>query len=557
MPEPTAAPTTKTVMSLPEALGQALELHRQGRLAEAENFYAAILRTKPDHFDALHMLGVIKGQQGNNEASAKLIREALQASPESPEAFYNLGIALANLGRHEEALASYDRALTIKPDYAEALRDRGIVLRLLNRHEEALANYDRALAIKPEHVEALNNRGNTLYALNRYEEALASYERALALKPDYADALNNRAAALQALNRYEEALASYDRALALKPDHAEALNNRGLALVALKRPDDALATFDQALSLKAEYAEALINRGAALQALKHYEQALADYDRALVIKPDNAEALRNRGIVLRVLNRPEEALGSFDRAFAIKPEYAAAVMNHLGVKVRLVCATRHNERDFFQRSALGRSLKTSCNGGPWLDLALSPENKKGLPAIYNSAIRESETRPAILVFLHDDIFLIDFFWADKIVLALNQFGIVGLAGNRRRVPKQPSWAFVDDKFTWDAVENLSGTVGHGSQFPCFIDRYGPAPSECKLLDGLFLAASSETLLANDLYFDERYDFHFYDLDFCREADRKGVKMGTFPISVIHESVGSLGGESWRSGYGRYLEKWGE
>ena len=419
------------------------------------------------------------------------------------------------------------------------------------------ASYDRALAIKPEHVEALNNRGNTLYALNRYEEALASYERALALKPDYADALNNRAAALQALNRYEEALASYDRALALKPDHAEALNNRGLALVALKRPDDALATFDQALSLKAEYAEALINRGAALQALKHYEQALADYDRALVIKPDNAEALRNRGIVLRVLNRPEEALGSFDRAFAIKPEYAAAVMNHLGVKVRLVCATRHNERDFFQRSALGRSLKTSCNGGPWLDLALSPENKKGLPAIYNSAIRESETRPAILVFLHDDIFLIDFFWADKIVLALNQFGIVGLAGNRRRVPKQPSWAFVDDKFTWDAVENLSGTVGHGSQFPCFIDRYGPAPSECKLLDGLFLAASSETLLANDLYFDERYDFHFYDLDFCREADRKGVKMGTFPISVIHESVGSLGGESWRSGYGRYLEKWGE
>ena len=185
MPEPTAAPATKTVMSLPEAVEQALELHRQGRLAEAENFYTAILRTKPDHFDALHMLGVIKGQQGNNEASATLIKEALRASPDSPEAFYNLGIALANLGRHEEALASYDRALALKPDYAEAHNNRGNMLFELKRHEEALASYDRALTIKPDYPDALNNHGNALQMLNRHEEAIRDFERLLSIDPNF------------------------------------------------------------------------------------------------------------------------------------------------------------------------------------------------------------------------------------------------------------------------------------------------------------------------------------------------------------------------------------
>ena len=319
MPEPTAAPTTKKVMSLPEAVGQAMELHRQGRLAEAENFYTAILRTKPDHFDALHMLGVIKGQQGNNEASAKLIREALQVSPESPEAFYNLGIALANLGRHEEALACYEQALTLKPDYAEAHNNRAKTLLQLKRHEEALASFDRALAIKPDYAEALRDRGIVLRLLNRHEDALASYDRALALKPDYAEALYNRANMLLELKRYDEALASYDRALAIKPDYAEVLNNRGNVLQALKRYDEALASYDRALAFKPNYADALCNRGRALEELKRHEEALASYDRVLALKPDHADALHNRGNALALLNRREEAIKDFERLLGIDP----------------------------------------------------------------------------------------------------------------------------------------------------------------------------------------------------------------------------------------------
>ena len=44
------------------AMQQALELHHAGRTAEAEQLYGLVLTARPDHFDALQMLGVIKMQ---------------------------------------------------------------------------------------------------------------------------------------------------------------------------------------------------------------------------------------------------------------------------------------------------------------------------------------------------------------------------------------------------------------------------------------------------------------------------------------------------------------
>ena len=32
-------------------------------------------------------------------------------------------------------------------------------------------------------------------------------------------------------------------------------------------------------------------------------------------------------------------------------------------------------------------------------------------------------------------------------------------------------------------------------------------------------------------------------------------MGTWPISVIHESGGNFGSEGWSQGYKKYIEKW--
>jgi GT2 family glycosyltransferase len=52
--------------------------------------------------------------------------------------------------------------------------------------------------------------------------------------------------------------------------------------------------------------------------------------------------------------------------------------------------------------------------------------------------------------------------------------------------------------------------------------------EVKLLDGVMMAIRSQNLIARDLRFDARFHFHFYDLDFCCQAEIKGIRMGTWP-----------------------------
>ncbi|MDR2186806.1 MAG: glycosyltransferase family protein [Azonexus sp.] len=226
--------------------------------------------------------------------------------------------------------------------------------------------------------------------------------------------------------------------------------------------------------------------------------------------------------------------------------------------IRLVCATRQPQENFAS-TALGRSL--ICYPGEfWPQLRLYCDNQRGLSKVYNEALREAADDPAILVFLHDDLYLCDFFWMARLRKGLQQFDIIGLAGNTRRQPGQPSWAYtaVTPDYQWDEARYLSGVVGGGNGFPNGrISFFGPSMQACKLLDGLFLAADSQTLNQAGVRFDEQFAFHFYDLDFCRQAELKGLVMGTWPISVMHESGGGFTSVAWRESYSKYLAKYGE
>jgi thioredoxin-like negative regulator of GroEL len=56
-----------------EALATALRHHQAGRLQEAEPIYQQILRAEPNHVDALHLLGVLAQQRGDNERAIECI----------------------------------------------------------------------------------------------------------------------------------------------------------------------------------------------------------------------------------------------------------------------------------------------------------------------------------------------------------------------------------------------------------------------------------------------------------------------------------------------------
>jgi GT2 family glycosyltransferase len=221
--------------------------------------------------------------------------------------------------------------------------------------------------------------------------------------------------------------------------------------------------------------------------------------------------------------------------------------------IEIVSATRFSESDFWKKSALGWSLRRLAR-----DTRLVPriayENHRGLPEVFNERIFADDDS-GILVFMHDDVWIDDFFLAHRVLEGLETYDVIGVAGNRRRVPKQPAWPFVDAALTWDALENLSGGVANGVNPFGVVSYFGSAPAECELLDGVLLAARRKTLRDNDVRFDPRFDFHFYDMDFCRRARERGLRLGTWPICLTHQSGGAFGAPRWREKYAAYLGKW--
>jgi protein O-GlcNAc transferase len=271
----------------PDLIGKAITLHQRGDLASAEQLYVQILTGNPHHFDALHMLGVIRIHQGRNTEAVELIGSALQKIQNDARAWSNYGVALNNLKAHEQALSSYEKAIALSRDFPEALNNHGNTLTELGRAAEAIKSYDRAIKARPDYAEAYFNRGNAYLAVHNHQRAIADFDKALATTPARAEIWNNRGNALGDLNRWEEALKSYDKALALRPDYADALNNRGHLLFKLQRLDDALANYNKALFFQPDHLEALNNRGNALKDLRRNEEAIVDFEKVLALVPDH------------------------------------------------------------------------------------------------------------------------------------------------------------------------------------------------------------------------------------------------------------------------------
>lgn len=221
-------------------------------------------------------------------------------------------------------------------------------------------------------------------------------------------------------------------------------------------------------------------------------------------------------------------------------------------KIEVVSATRLSEHDFWEKSPLGLSL---CSFGhdPCMVSRISFENKRGLSEVYNESIQAPDEHD-ILLFVHDDIWLHDYFLADRLFDSLQDFDIVGLAGSRRKLAHQVTWFSSGDNFIPD-LQYLSGVVGHGQGIFDGAKYFGPVPAECELLDGAFLAAKKKTLFDKRVFFDPQFDFHFYDMDFCRTARLKHLTLGTSRISVTHQSIGNFDSLGWRYNCRLYLDKW--
>jgi tetratricopeptide (TPR) repeat protein len=222
-----------------------------GRWAEARQCCEAVLQSEPGHADALHLLGVLQLDQGENEAAIVTLETAAARLPGHAQVLYHLGNALLAAERPADAEARYRAALALAPDYQDARNNLGNALMARGRPESAEACFREVVSARPNFPPALFNLGNALAATDQPDEAMVAYRAALAGEarspdpPRFAQVWQSLGSAMMALARPADALDCYEEALARRPDDLLASWNKGLALLGLGRLREGFALYER------------------------------------------------------------------------------------------------------------------------------------------------------------------------------------------------------------------------------------------------------------------------------------------------------------------------
>jgi tetratricopeptide (TPR) repeat protein len=276
-----------TQTTIEQAMQIAMRHHRNGQLAVAEDIYRKVLAQRPDHPDALHLLGVIVGDAGKTDAGIELIRRAIAINPGVADYHSNLGNALARLGKFDEAIVAHRCAMRLRPDFAEIHYNLGNALDKNSQTPESIAEYREAIRLKPELALARNNLGHALYVSGQVDEAISACREAIRLDPNYPVAHFNLGLFLYSKRQFDESIAALRESLRLKPNFAEAYYNLGNSLHESGQFDEAIAAYHQALRFQPDYPEAHNNLGVVLRDNGQLDEATAAYLQSLRMRNDN------------------------------------------------------------------------------------------------------------------------------------------------------------------------------------------------------------------------------------------------------------------------------
>ena len=190
-------------------------------------------------------------------------------------------------------------------------------------------------------------------------------------------------------------------------------------------------------------------------------------------------------------------------------------------------------------------------------LDITWENSDGMPTVYNRKIQQyKDTGVEFLVCVHDDVYIDDLKLYEKLKMANTKLGynIIGLAGGLNpRLTNPALWHIMTDK------HQQRGEVAHpaGDSNQTMTTAFGPTPSRVAVIDGLFMAIHLPSVTKTDWKFNENYMFHHYDIASSIDANRKNLRIGVYPIHVIHSSPGllSLHDKMWSDSNEKFLKEY--
>ncbi len=304
-------------MNIEHLVEAAIQHQRRGRLEDAAAIYQQVLQSEPDNHQALHLLGLIEYQFGDDESAISLLRQAVDRDPRQSMIHNSLGLALHRNGQLEEAVARFQRAIELAPDSAQPYNNLGILFRDQGSFERAFEAYQKALELNPNHVGAQFNLGNAQRDAGDAPGAAESYRRAIELVPNFGMAFGCLGAVLLEMSKPSEAEPVLRKAYELLPDDPVVNCDLGAVLLTRGRHAEAIERYERAVTLDASIGRAWYGLGCAQTELKKYADAIDSFRRTLQIDAEHAESHHNLARALYEMGEIDSGIDHFRRATSL------------------------------------------------------------------------------------------------------------------------------------------------------------------------------------------------------------------------------------------------
>jgi tetratricopeptide (TPR) repeat protein len=185
---------------------------REGRLDEAGEAFASIVKDSPSFAEGFLNLGLVREEQGKNEDAIASLQKALALKPRLRGANLFLAVAEYRLNHFDKAIAALKKETAYYPSDANAWMWLGVVQLAAENPEEAVAALDKAAKLAPENVDILYHRGRAHLLVSKN-----SYEKMFQTDPKSWRVHQVLAQADAEAERYEDAIAEYQAAIQLAP----------------------------------------------------------------------------------------------------------------------------------------------------------------------------------------------------------------------------------------------------------------------------------------------------------------------------------------------------